>query len=82
MALPIRHRMAPALAPVLAGDFVRPVAEAPLDGVGAGTIGGQKQPLQAGMWLQPALDGGGLVDFTVGGCGLEPVKAPGRIGTR
>ena len=51
MPLRIRHQIAHAFAPMIAGHFVMQIAEAALDGVRTGTIGGQKQQLKTGMLL-------------------------------
>src|SRR3954467_15844670 len=61
------------------GDLVMQIVEATLNGVGAGTAGGQKQQLKAGMLPQPALDRLPFVDFVVVHHDIDPVKAPRRV---
>jgi hypothetical protein len=79
--LHIVNQVAHTFAPMIAGDFVMQIAEAALDRVGAGTIGGQEQQLKAGMLPEPVLDRSGFMNFAVVCHDIDPVKAPGRIGT-
>src|SRR3982751_7102564 len=67
--------------PMVPGDFMVPIAKAALEGVGAGTVGGQKQQCKAGMLPQPVPDGSGLMDFVVVGDHLAPFKTMGRVYT-
>jgi hypothetical protein len=79
MPLYIMDQIAPAFASVVTRDFVVQIAKATLDGVGAGTISGQKQQGETGMLSQPAPDGSGFMNFAVVGHQVDAVKAPSRV---
>src|SRR3954451_13584174 len=67
----IVYQVPPAFTPMVPGDFIVQIAKAALDGVGAGTVGGQKQQCKAGMLPQPVPDGSGFMDFVVVGYHLN-----------
>lgn len=79
--LHIADQIAYAFAAMVAGHFIVPIAETPLDGIGTRAVRGQKQQHEARVLLQPALDRSGFVNFTVIGHHIDSVKAPGRIST-
>jgi hypothetical protein len=81
MPLHIGDQIAYTFAPMIASDFIMQIAEAALDGIRAGTIRREKQQLKTGLLPEPSLNGCRLVDFTVICYYIDPVKAPGRVGT-
>src|SRR3954451_15376145 len=77
----IVYQVPPAFTPMVPGDFIVQIAKAALEGVGAGTVGGQKQQCKAGMLPQPVPEGSGLMDFVVVGYHIDPFKTMGRVDT-
>src|SRR3954451_23273862 len=77
----IVYQVPPPFTPMVPGDFIVPIAKAALEGVGAGTVGGQKQQCQAGRRSPPVPDGSGFMDFVVVGYPTDPFKTRGRVDT-
>jgi hypothetical protein len=65
MRFDIRHQIPQAFPHVIAGAQVMHIAKGPLDGVGARTIGRQKEQLKARVICEPLFDGYRLMDLVV-----------------
>jgi hypothetical protein len=79
MPLHVGYQAPHPFAPMVPCDLVVPVAKAALDGVGAGTIRGQKQQLKAGVLPQAVPDRSSLMDFAVVGHEVDVGKAPSWV---